>query len=126
MTRAARKYLIRFGVAMGAYLVLVLAGVLLTPMVGESPWRFVTMALPVPAILAIVWAVATYARDADEMVSSDLARSLAIAFGAGSALTFTYGLMQAVGAPQLNWMFVWVVYAACWLAASLWVSRTRR
>lgn len=125
MTRPDRAYAWRFAIAMVAYAVLLVGGILLAQAAGDSPWRFAAMALPLPAIAAIVWAVARYAREADEMQSADLARSLAIAFGAGSAITFTYGLMQSVGAPSLNWMFVWPVYAACWLVAALLVRRGR-
>ena len=117
MTKAKRAYNRRFGLAMGAYVVLLIAGIGIAQALGDSPWRFAAMALPVPAIVGVVWAVARYAIEADEMQSADLTRSLAIAFGAGSALTFTYGIMQVVGAPPLNWMFVWMVYGACWVAA---------
>lgn len=126
MNAASRRYLLRFGLAMGAYVVLLLAGMALAQFAGDSPWRFAAMALPVPAILGIVWAVARYGVEADEMQSADLARSLAIAFGAGSALTFTYGIMQVVGAPPMNWVFVWVVYAVCWLVAGAYVRLGRR
>lgn len=126
MTRASRNYLRRFVIAMVGYGVLLAAGITLAGAAGDSPWRFAAMALPLPAIGVLVWAVARYAVEADEMMSADLTNSLAIAFGAGSAITFTYGIMQVVGAPALNWMFVWVVYAACWLLASLWVGRRRR
>jgi len=126
MNRADRQYRRRFFVAMGSYVVLLCLGIAVAQALGDSPWRFAAMALPVPAIAAVVWAVARYAMEADEMVSADLTTALAIGFGAGSGLTFTYGIMQAVGAPQLNWMFVWVVYAVCWLVAALWVRRRRR
>lgn len=111
---------------MSSYVVLLLTGIAIAQALpASSPWRFAAMALPVPAILAVVWAVARYALESDEMQSVDLTRALAIAFGAGSAITFTYGIMQVVGAPALNWMFVWVVYAICWLAAAAWVKRSR-
>ncbi len=125
MTRASRNYARRFTLAMASYGVLLVVAILLARAAGDSPWRFAAMALPVPAIAAIVWAVARFASEADEMVSADLARSLAIAFGAGSAITFTYGIMQTVGAPDMSWLWVWPVYAVCWLAASVFVKRGR-
>lgn len=112
--------------AMVAYVLLLFAGIALAQAAGDSLWRFAAMALPLPAIGGLVWAVARFAAEADEMQSADLARSLAIAFGAGSAITFTYGIMQAVGAPELSWLWVWPVYAVCWLAASAWVRHGRR
>ena len=44
----------------------------------------------------------------------------------GTRFIGTNGIMQAVGAPMLNWMFVWVVYAVCWIVASFFVRRGRR
>lgn len=124
-TKASRRYVIRFSVSMAVYVVLLSAGVALANLAGESAWRFAAMALPIPAILAVIWAVARYATEADEMQSGDLTKSLAIAFGAGSAITFRYGIMQVVGAPALNWMFVWPVFAVCWLLSAWRIRRTR-
>lgn len=124
-TRATRNYTRRFVAALASYAVLLALGIWLANLAGPSPWRFAAMLLPVPGLLAVVWAVWRYVREADEMQARDLVESLAIGFGGGSALTFSYGLLQTVGAPPINWMMVWVVYAACWLAGSL-VTRMRR
>lgn len=125
MDRPTRNYRRRFAVAMTAYVVLLFVAMALVNAAGDALWRFVPMVLPIIGVVAVVWAVARFALEADEMVSGDLARAMAIAFGAGSALTFSYGLLQLVGAPQLNWMFVWCVYAFCWLVAALVLRRGR-
>lgn len=120
---AARRYALRFGASIASYTVLLILGIIWAKAVGDSPWRFVAMALPVPAMLGVVWAVVTYLREADEFQSRSTIESLAVAFGGGSLTTFTYGLMQVVGAPALNWMFVWVVYALWWLLGGAVVRR---
>lgn len=123
---ASRRYATRFTVAMASYAGLLVLGILWATNAQASPWRFVAMALPVPALVAIVWAVSAYLRDADEFQSRSAVESLAIAFGGGSLTTFTYGLMQFVGAPVLNWTWVWAVYAMWWIAASVVVKRRYR
>jgi hypothetical protein len=123
---ASRRYLIRFGASMASYAVLLVVAIVWANGVGDSPWRFVAMALPVPALVAVVWAVVTYLREADEFQSRSTVESLAIAFGGGSLTTFTYGLMQFVGAPTLNWTWVWVVYALWWVVGGVIVRRRYR
>ncbi len=111
---------------MTSYAVLLVLGIVWAKSVGDSPWRFVAMALPVPATIGVVWAVATYLREADEFQTKSVVESLAVAFGGGSLTTFTYGLMQFVGAPPLNWTFAWVVYALWWVVGAAVVRRRYR
>src|SRR5665811_526507 len=122
-TKASRRYGIRFGITMGAYVVLLFLGIFLAQWAGSSPWRFAAMALPVPALIGVVWAALGYLREADEFQSKSMVEALAIGFAGGSVTTFTYGLMQFVGAPQLNWTWVWVVYALWWSAGAVLVRR---
>ena len=63
-------------------------------------------------------------RETDELQRRITLEALAAAFALGSLLTFGYGLMQLAGAPPLSWMFVWPVYAACWLVTGL-IARRR-
>lgn len=100
---------------MGLYAVLLVAALLLATTMPESPWRFAVMLLPVPALVLIVRAVALYLREADELQARILLESLGIGFAGGSLITFTWGLMQAAGAPDVSWMMVFPVYAACWV-----------
>lgn len=127
MNAVSKRYLRRFALAMGAYLVLLIAGLVWTNSLdADSPLRFVAVALPVPAIIAVAWAVYRYVVEADEMVSRNLVRSLAMGFAGGSLLTFSYGLFQIAGAPQISWLFVWPVYALCWaIAAAITSFQTR-
>lgn len=113
--RAARAYRVRLFGSLCIYAVLLAVAIWAATMMPGSPWRFAVMALPVPALVATVWAVGRWVGESDEFESRQLMESLAIGFAGGSLLTFTYGLMQSVGAPPLNWMLVWPVYAACWL-----------
>ena len=118
MRKADSKYGQRFGIGMGSYAVLLVVALLVTRAIPDSPWRFVVMALPAAALFVVVWAMLRYVREADELQSRKLLEGLAIGFAGGSVITFTWGLMQTVGAPDVNWMAVLIIYAACWLIGS--------
>jgi len=125
-TAATKRYLVRFTIAISSYVVLIALAIVLARLVGDSPWRFAVMALPVPSLIAVVWAVVRYLHEADEFLSKSSVESLAIGFAGGSVTTFSYGLMQFVGAPTFNWTFVWVVYAVWWLIGGVIVRRWYR
>lgn len=117
-----RSYLLRFGVAMALYAVLLVIAIVAATALPDSPWRFVVMLLPVPALVLVVRAVARYLREADELQARILLESLGIGFAGGSLITFTWGLMQAVGAPEVSWTLVFPLYAVCWLIGRLVVG----
>ncbi|MDN5724825.1 MAG: hypothetical protein L0G99_02685 [Propionibacteriales bacterium] len=112
---AGSRYGRRLAIGFVAYATLLVAGILMAQAIPDSPWRFVAMLLPVPALVIVVAAVWRYLRDADELQGRMLLESLEIGFAGGSLITLTWGLMQAVGAPAVSWTLVFPVYAACWL-----------
>jgi F0F1-type ATP synthase assembly protein I len=125
-SKATRQYGIRFSITMGSYVILLFAGIFLAQLAGSSPWRFAAMALPVPALIGVVWAMLNYLRAADELQTKSIVEALAVGFAGGSVTTFTYGLMQFVGAPPANWTFVWAVYALWWVVGGVLVRRRYR
>lgn len=119
-SRAGRGYLVRLAIAIAAYAVaLAVAGLALRVLPDAGPWRYVVLALPLLPAAGVAVAVLRYLREADEMQRQIHLESLGAAFAAGSLITFGYGFMELAGAPPLSWLFVWPVYAACWLVASL-------
>ncbi len=108
---------------MCSFAVLELVGTLLAHAAGPSPWRFAAMALPVPALTGSVWGALGIVRVADELERRSMVEALAVGFAGGSLTTITYGLMQLVGAPQANWIFVWGVYAIWWGVGAVTVRR---
>lgn len=119
-----RRYLIRLLSAIGAYAVLLAVALIVIQKLGDTGWRWLIMALPLPAIVAVIIAVWRWVRETDELQAKIQLQAIAIGFAGGSALTFSYGLMQIAGAPDLSWTFVWPVYAACWLIG-LALARSR-
>ena len=52
--------------------------------------------------------------------------SVAIAFGATAAIAFAYGFLENVGLPHINWLWVWAVIGASWIAGGLYARRRYR
>lgn len=123
MDKASINYGSRLSWGIGGYAALLVVGIIAARAIPDSPWRFVVMALPVPALVWIVVSVARYLREADELQGKILLESLGIGFAGGSLITFTWGLMQAVGAPDVNWTMVFPVFAICWLVGRLVAGR---
>lgn len=118
MTRmkvATRNYVIRLGVGLAGYAVLLVGAIWVLNRFSDQWWRFIVAALPAVPLLLVARAVARYLGEVDELQSRIQLEALAFAFGAGSLLTFTYGLLQLAGLPPVSWMFVWPVYAGCWV-----------
>lgn len=121
---AARRYAIRLTSAMAAYAVLLIVTVwLLNADVITGPWRYALAGVPMLGVLAVPAAVIGWLRDADELQRRIALEALAIGFAGGSVLTFGYGFMQLVGAPDISWFAVWPVYAACWLIGGVVANR---
>ena len=69
-------------------------------------WRYVLFVLPVVPLVCVAWTVARLMSDTDELQRRIQLEALAFAFGAGSLVTFTHGLPQATGLPEVSWLFV--------------------
>ena len=107
---------------MALYVITLPLALALVPHAGA--WRWVVVLIPVIPFAAVGWAVWRFLIETDELARKIQVEALAIAFAAGSVLTFGYGMLQVAGAPKISWLFVWPVYAACWLVGSL-VAKVR-
>lgn len=111
---APRRYLIRFGISIAAYCVLLPLGLWLATALADSPWRFAVVLLPLPAVAGIVWAMWRFVTESDEMQARIQLEALAVAV-AGSVLTgFTYGQLETVGAPHIPWIWIVPLIGAWW------------
>ena len=117
-----RRYARDLGLALGGYAVLLVVALLLLRVVG-GPARWLIVLLPVPALVAVVWAVVRNIRASDELQGRITTEAVAIGFALGSVITFSYGLLQLVGAPPLSWLWVWPVYAGSWLVGLVIAKR---
>ncbi|MBA8792713.1 hypothetical protein FHX74_000307 [Friedmanniella endophytica] len=116
--RAGRRYLIRFAVAMACYVVLLPICLALLPRVPTGVGRYLLVLVPVIPLGVVGWAVRRLLIETDELQRRIQLEALAVGFAAGSVITFAYGMLERAGAPTLSWLYVWPVYAVCWLIGS--------
>ena len=104
--------------------VLLLYGALLTFSLHALGAHEATWALRVPvALLPAIGAalllvpITRYVRRVDEFERRVQFEAIAFAFAATAVTTFTYGFLENVGFPHLNWMWVWPVMSGFWIVA---------
>ena len=89
----------------------------------DSPWRVPVAVAPVVPIAFVVLASIGRVRKMDELAQRKYLEAGAFAYPAMIVLSITYGFLQNVGLPAVNWMYVgvamfflfWVGQALAWL-----------
>ena len=74
----------------------------------ESPWRIPVAVVPVVPIAFIVLDGVRRVRRMDELQQRKYLEAGAFAYPAMIVLSITYGFLQNVGFPHVNWMYVGV------------------
>src|SRR3954453_8550329 len=92
----------------------------------EGPWKYAIAVLPVLPALGIPFAVVRYCQAMDELQLRIQLEALAFGFASTALATFTYGFLQNAGLPDVSWVWVWPVMAACWMVGQLVVRRRYR
>lgn len=124
-TKAVRRRYNRDMVtAAAAYIAVLVVALTLLNAYPDAWWRYPVALAPMVPCVGIVRAVMRYLRGADELQRRIELEALAFAFAAGSLLTFSYGFLQIVGLPDVSWMAVWPVLAACWIVGK-WLAHRR-
>jgi hypothetical protein len=126
MQKASRAYIIEFGIAMLAYVFVLLCSVWLLNQNLPSPWRLAIALAPViPAIFALVAFVRFLGR-MDELQRRIQFDAIALSFGATAILTFAYGFLEGVGFPRLSWIWILPLMVMLWgLGAAIASMRYR-
>ena len=120
-TRAARRYMLEFGAAMAAYVVVMLA---VMPYVREavtSPWRIPVGLLPLLPVGAAVWVMVRHYNRMDEMARRTIIESLGMAFVLAAPTVITLGFLDSAGLAVDIW-WAWVAMGASWLVGALIVG----
>jgi len=105
--QASRAYLIEFGGAMAAYVVMLIVAITVLNAHPQAVWRpLVALAPVIPAIFA-VFAFVRFLRRMDELQRRIQLEALGLSFAVSGILTFAYGFLELTGFPQLNliWIF---------------------
>jgi hypothetical protein len=117
---------IEFGLAVLAYLMVLVGSVTVVQANPQAGWRYYVAVLPVlPAALVIRLFVRALAR-LDEVRKRIQMQAFGFALGTTALLTFGYGFLEAAGLPPLNWTFVLPLMAVLWAVGTAGFSWRNR
>ncbi len=110
---AARAYTRELGLAMAAYVIVVLVSIRLVGGLDQPIKTLVALAPLIPATLAL-FAYLRFLGRMDELGRRIQLEALAFGFGAAGMLTFAYGFLENAGFPQLSYIWVFPTMIALW------------
>ena len=118
---------INFGLAMVAYLMVLVGAITVVQANPGAPWRYYVAVLPaLPAIVGLVIFVRALMR-LDEVQTRIQLYSFGLAIGAVALATFGYGFFESAGLPHLAPAYVLPLIAIFWGAGTAFFSwRYRR
>ncbi len=110
---AARDYTRELGLAMAAYVIVVLVSIKLVGGLDQPIKTIVALTPLVPASLAL-FAYLRFLSRMDELGRRIQLEALAFGFGAAGMLTFAYGFLENAGFPQLSYIWVFPAMIFLW------------
>jgi len=110
---AARAYTRELGLAMAAYVLVVLVSIKLVGGLDQPIKTLVALTPLIPASLAL-FAYLRFLSRMDELGRRIQLEALAFGFGAAGMLTFAYGFLENAGFPQLSYIWVFPLMIALW------------
>lgn len=112
---ASKMYVKEFSLAMGAYVIAVIASVTLINISPNGAWWRIPLALLpiIPALFALRAYLRFFSR-MDELQRRIQSEALAFGFASAGLLTFSYGFLENAGLPRLSWVFVFPLMIAMW------------
>lgn len=114
MNSAGKRYMVEFGGAMLAYMVVLVLSILIIHRIPDSPWRvLVALAPVVPAFFGLLAFVRFLGR-ADELQRQIQLEAIAFGAGATALSTFAYGFLENVGFPHLSFIYVLPLLCIFW------------
>jgi len=110
---AGFAYVREFGLAMAAYVVVLLASVSLLERVDQPVKTLVALVPLVPAGFALM-AYLRFLTRMDELGRRIQLEALAFGFGAAGMLTFAYGFLENAGFPRISYTWVFPLMIVLW------------
>ncbi|HEX3509406.1 MAG TPA: hypothetical protein VHW94_13560 [Candidatus Dormibacteraeota bacterium] len=105
---------IEIGLALLAYMMLLIGSVTLLRANPSAGWRYVVAVVPVvPAALVVLLFVRRLAQT-DELQKRIQTEAFGFALAGTALLTFTYGFLEGAGLPHLSWTFILPLMAVLW------------
>lgn len=121
------RFFVEFGASMAAYMVALVASVLLVGGGSVSGfWATVVSLIPMMPALGVAVAVMRQLRASDELQRRIQLEALSLAFAGTALITFSYGFLENVGYPKLSMFYVWPLMAVLWIIGGLLSGRRFR
>lgn len=114
MSNPRRRYAQRFIASMIAYVIVVLVSGWLLRNMGESPLRALVAIMPVLPIVIGLWAFMMFVRQLDELQRRIQLEAFAFSLGCTGLITFTLGLLENAGVPQVGIIWVFPMMIVFW------------
>jgi len=108
------KSQILFGLAVLAYLMVMVGSVTAVRANPDAPWRYEVAFLPVFPAGVVVWLTVRALARLDEAAKRTQMQALGFSMVATALVTFGYGFLEGGGLPHLNWTFVLPLMAVLW------------
>ena len=108
------KSQILFGLAVLAYLMVLVGSVTAVRANPDAPWRYEVAFLPVFPAGVVVWLTVRALARLDEVMKRTQMQALGFSMIATALLTFGYGFLDGGGLPHLNFTFVLPLMALMW------------
>jgi hypothetical protein len=103
-----RRRLVDFMLPMAVYAAILMLSCQFLKAHPDSPWRVPVAVAPVVPIAFVVWSGIKRVREMDELAQRKYLEAGAFAYPTMIVLSITYGFLQNVGLPAVNWMYVGV------------------
>jgi hypothetical protein len=105
---------IHFGLALLAYLMVLVGSVTIVKANPGAAWTYLVAVLPVIPGALVVWLFVRAIARLDEVQKRMHMQAFAFSLGATALITFGYGFLEGAGLPDLSWTFVTLLMALLW------------
>jgi hypothetical protein len=117
---------IEFGLAMLAYLMVLVGSVVVVQANPGASWRYFVVVLPVAPAAFVIWLFVRALARLDEMQKRIQMLAFGLALGSTALITFGYGFLEGAGLPHLSWTYVLPLIAVLYgLGAAIFTWRYR-
>ncbi|MBV6397219.1 MAG: hypothetical protein HFACDABA_02827 [Anaerolineales bacterium] len=117
-TQILKRYYKEFWIAMGAYVIVVVAAAFaLKDMELSRPMQVIVALLPVIPIVFVVKAILRVARDSDELIQRIQFQAVMFSAITTGMLTFAYGFLENIGFPHFPAIWTFPIMLFLWGAA---------
>ena len=108
------KTQIQFGLAILAYLMVLVGSVTVVQANPEAQWKYLVVVLPVIPAGLVIWLTVRALGRLDEVQKRTQMQALGFSMVATGLVTFAYGFLEGVGLPHLNSTYVLPLMAVLW------------